>query len=733
MNTRPTIEEELPNFKPKLYGIILLVSIIAFCGITLVSYIARMDSTRDWRQWQDKLNLIVESRRSEVSSWVERNFSELRSMADNPSLQIYLTELQMSKDAPAAGSEDAPAEAGAESTDEISNASEEEPAQKTYIRNMLGFVADRMGFSPSNKSSLTQAVPASIAPTNHSGIALIDNKGDIIVATAMLSPLHGVLGEALKKVESGEQRLLDITRAPDGSLLVGFVVPVYSIQGEQKPENQIARIVAISKVSDSLYNLLRHPGVTEETLEVGLLRKEGDQVVYLSPLMDGSKPLEKRITNEPDSWAEAYAVKNAGGFESRLDYRAVPVFITARAVHNTPWFVIAKIDKSEALADSQTRRNGMVVMLLLALAIVVAVIIAVWRHASLRRSRVFSRRFKMMADRATAKEQLLRLVTDNQSEAVYIIDEEQRYQFANKKAAENVGMYQAAVIGKPVVDVVGAARAAPLLATCDEALARHESTFAVRHLNENGAEHIIRAEHIPLLHIPEPNLPEGTPGVLVVEQDVTELVQERERRLKDHKQLLDTLIMLVDKRDPNAAHHSALVSFVAERIAEQLQLDRLMRDTTQLAGSLMNIGKIVIPEQVLTKPERLNEEERRSIRESIYASADVLSGIPFEGPVVDTLRQSQEHFDGTGPKGTKGEDILITARIIAVANSFVGMISKRAYRAASTIDEAVKMLLEQVDKQYDRRVVVALADYVENKNGEAEINNRMKSAARKSA
>jgi HD-GYP domain-containing protein (c-di-GMP phosphodiesterase class II) len=181
------------------------------------------------------------------------------------------------------------------------------------------------------------------------------------------------------------------------------------------------------------------------------------------------------------------------------------------------------------------------------------------------------------------------------------------------------------------------------------------------------------------------------------------------------------LVTMVDRRDPYAACHSACVATVARAVAAGMGLGHERVETAEVAGKLMNIGKIVVPSEVLTKPAALTGDEIRKIHESIQSSIGLLEKIEFDGPVVDTLRQSQERYDGSGPLKMKGEDILITARIIAVANAFVAMISVRAYRQALGQDQALKILLGEIGTQFDRRVVVALADYVENKQGRDEI------------
>jgi HD-GYP domain-containing protein (c-di-GMP phosphodiesterase class II) len=160
-----------------------------------------------------------------------------------------------------------------------------------------------------------------------------------------------------------------------------------------------------------------------------------------------------------------------------------------------------------------------------------------------------------------------------------------------------------------------------------------------------------------------------------------------------------------------------MVATVAGEVAKEMQLDTVTVETAQMAGTVMNIGKMEVPAEWLTKEGALNEQERSAIRDAMQESAALLENIEFDGPVTETLRQSLEHWDGSGPNKLKGEDILVTARVIAAANAFVGMISPRSYRKAKTADEALDILMKAVDKEFDRKVVSALANYIDNRGG----------------
>ena len=228
---------------------------------------------------------------------------------------------------------------------------------------------------------------------------------------------------------------------------------------------------------------------------------------------------------------------------------------------------------------------------------------------------------------------------------------------------------------------------------------------------------VVQSEHIPLEATSD--MPRG---VLTVEHDITEAVSERERRTRTLDRLVRTLVSVVDRRDPYAARHSARVAQVARAVATEMGLSPTETETAEIAGNLLNLGKILVERDVLTRSGSLSADERQQVRQSLLAGADLLEGIEFDGPVVDTLRQAQACWDGSGiPSGLKGEDILATARVIAVANAFIGMTSRRAHRDALSIDQAVEALLRGVGKEYDRRVVAALINYLDSRGGRAAV------------
>lgn len=680
--------------RPRLYGIAVLVVVIAMAGLFLISRYISFDMARDMRTWQEKLNLIAESRASALTDYVNDHFRQLHALADNPSLQLYLTELEMMPD----GTRGQP------------------PAQMDYLRNLLIFTAQRGGYAASQSGAST--IPANVESDATSGLAVVNTSSQIVVSTNMPLELKQRLLGNIVDVRGAGDVLIDIKRADDGTLYMGYVVPVFSIQGDRSEDSVMGRVVGIRQVDESFFRLLQHPGVVEKTLEAVLVRDLGERIQYLTPLMDRSEPLAKEVPKTARRNAEVKLVASPGDFLSDLkDYANKRVLATSRKIPGTDWIMVVKVERDEALRASSQNRNNMIALFFTIIVLVLVLIIAIWWYSVSRRSLFLSYHFRRLASAAQAKEKLLRLVADNQPESIFILDHDHHYRFANKRAADEAGMSPDAVAGKHVRDVRGTAVAQHIAHYADEAAAQGDINYHIAQIAEPEGARTLRSAFVPVGHIPITGLPNPTPGVLVVEQDITDMVTEREKRMQINQDLIDTLVTLVDRRDPFAANHSLIVSTLAWHVAQQMELSEVAMETTRISASLMNIGKIVISPKLLTKTAPLSDDERRIIRDSMTDAAELVKPIHFDGPVYETLRQWQEKFDGSGHLGMQGEDILIEARILAVANTFVGMISPRSWRSAITKEEAIRFLMNNCGTLFDRKVVVALVHFLENQHG----------------
>lgn len=184
--------------------------------------------------------------------------------------------------------------------------------------------------------------------------------------------------------------------------------------------------------------------------------------------------------------------------------------------------------------------------------------------------------------------------------------------------------------------------------------------------------------------------------------------QNLERLERTMEATVQAVATTLELRDPYTAGHERRVSHLAVAIGRELGLDEDALRGIHLAGLVHDIGKIRIPVEILTKPTRLTDVEYRMLKEHPRAGYEILKDIDFPWPIADMVHQHHERIDGSGyPLGLRGEEILIGARILAVADVVEAMASSRPFRPALGVDVALAEIERNRDRIYDAQVVDA--------------------------
>jgi putative nucleotidyltransferase with HDIG domain len=165
------------------------------------------------------------------------------------------------------------------------------------------------------------------------------------------------------------------------------------------------------------------------------------------------------------------------------------------------------------------------------------------------------------------------------------------------------------------------------------------------------------------------------------------------------------MALTVEARDPYTAGHQRRVADLARAIAEEMGLSKERIEGIRVAGGLHDIGKINIPAEILGKPGRINNMELGLIKMHPQVGYNILKGIEFPWPVAQIVLQHHERMDGSGyPQGLVGGDIVLEARILAVADVVEAMSSHRPYRPAHNIDKALEEISQNSGILYDPEV-----------------------------
>jgi putative nucleotidyltransferase with HDIG domain len=188
-------------------------------------------------------------------------------------------------------------------------------------------------------------------------------------------------------------------------------------------------------------------------------------------------------------------------------------------------------------------------------------------------------------------------------------------------------------------------------------------------------------------------------------------LDDAKRHLGDMDRLylstVETLAMAIDAKDDCTHSHVRRVQAYAVGLARALGVeDEPSLKAIEAAALLHDTGKLAVPEHILNKPGKLTDAEFEKMKQHVDVGADILSLVEFPYPVVPIVRAHHENWDGSGyPRGVRGEDIPIGARILSVVDCFDALTSDRPYRRAMTDQAAIDILIERRGRMYDPNVV----------------------------
>lgn len=206
---------------------------------------------------------------------------------------------------------------------------------------------------------------------------------------------------------------------------------------------------------------------------------------------------------------------------------------------------------------------------------------------------------------------------------------------------------------------------------------------------------------------------QGRPADFIIIRDIserkkaeTELHKLLEKLRRAMGATIQALNMAVERRDPYTAGHHRRVADLARTLATEMSLPRERIEGLRMAASIHDLGKISIPTEILSKPSELNETEMAWLKSHPRIGYEILKTIEFPWPIAEIVLQHHEKMDGSGyPQGLQGEDILLEARILCVADVIEAMVSHRPYRPAYTLDDSLLEIKKNKGVFYDCDVV----------------------------
>lgn len=192
-----------------------------------------------------------------------------------------------------------------------------------------------------------------------------------------------------------------------------------------------------------------------------------------------------------------------------------------------------------------------------------------------------------------------------------------------------------------------------------------------------------------------------------IEDSTKNLTRLYEDLRTTYMRTIKVLAQAIEARDHYTHSHSENVAKYAVAIAKEMGLSVKEVETIRQACELHDLGKIGVEDTILNKPSGLTEEEWKQIRKHPVIGAQILEPLTFLNDVIELIRQHHEHYDGSGyPEGRRGDDILLGARIIHLADAYEAMTSPRSYRKTPLSKaQAIAEIKKNSGTQFDSKVV----------------------------
>ena len=202
-------------------------------------------------------------------------------------------------------------------------------------------------------------------------------------------------------------------------------------------------------------------------------------------------------------------------------------------------------------------------------------------------------------------------------------------------------------------------------------------------------------------------------------------IEDEQRHVQEvsdlHLATIEALALAIDAKDRTGKSHIRRVQVFAAGLAKSIGMTQSEIQGVKTAALLHDIGKLAVPEHILSKPGPLTQEEFQKIRIHPQVGAEIIAGVPFPYPVAPLILSHHERWDGKGyPAGMKGEEIPAGARILAVVDYFDALTSERPYHKAMSDDGAVGLLRQEAGKALDPNLVQKFVENLAALQAEAE-------------
>ncbi|WP_285907338.1 HD domain-containing phosphohydrolase [Pseudodesulfovibrio pelocollis] len=660
-------------------GVVMAFVLVISAGILFLAGQAVSDKRAEGLENQEKrLDLLAHGRAEVFQAWLSELSRQGDRLIKSDLFRLYGAEVDSVGD-------NLGAVFGSGSGELAEGQGAELAAQLPMMQNMLREFSTYSGFL--NARILTRGGDAYIATDGH------------------LPPMTDIQrGLAREAVSSKEPRFSPLRRTGQG-LEMDIYVPMFPPDDEAG--EAIGALMMTRQVTGKVTELLSNSALSAKGERTRLMqRAEGGYREVTPWTAEGFTDVTARL--ELDEAGDL-----PFGARESLSDRDQPVFSLGVRVEGPQWWVVQEADHAAAMAPIENFSRT--VTIVAGLGILTALLIAGlawWVLAGVQSQRI-AQEFQALAALIDEQKRFIDSINANIDEFITLKDATGRYTYVNDAFAQAVGRSKEELIGMDSAAVFGFDTAKRLSAV-DEAVRAEQRKMTI---NEpvflRSQRHQFQISKSPYCD------QDGVcQGIVEVYRDITEFVAVQEKNKRLIRRAMEALGATIEAADPYLGGHTRLLAGLSVEVARAMGLPEMDIAEIETAANLSQIGKMFVPNEILTKPGRLTDEEMKVMEGHVDHAYRILKDIDIAEGVLMAIYQMNERDDGSGyPKKLNRDEIFQSARILSALNVFCAMIRPRAYRGAKEPGQALEILKGEASK-FDPAVVEALAGVVASPAGE---------------
>lgn len=517
-------------------------------------------------------------------------------------------------------------------------------------------------------------------------------------------PFSNIRPDIQEKLRRGESILFPF-RLEQGSYVLDMVQPVFAPLFDGVTPLPVGMLVVSLPFPQNWNTLNGAPSTDEHNF---LIQQQDENYFIIHPT---------NKSNDSIVPAKGWRSKN-GIFEAEvrpLPFTQTASITLALPLSQSPFYIGKSISVSAAEQNFSARQTKIIVYATCTFGFGVLLILSFWWRLTGKRERLMTQKLKMLFAKVTEQKNLLDNINSTISEGIALFSADGVLSYANAAFANHLGRTPQELVTLNTGALFGYDTGLRIQNQMQHALSTQSALSVQEEIWLQSKKHYFTIHYSPFIG---EEMHEQA-GIVAVFHDETALVKARQRNDATIEQTISVLVNTVESIDPYLCGQATFTEQIALALCRGQNLDKNTEDTLRTASRLYQIGMLRLPSALLRKKGALTPEERKQMEEHIQYTTASLQNIDFGMPVLETIQQMYERLDGTGyPNHLMGDKIMLTARILGLANSFCALLRPRSYRTGKTAEEALTLLANASPAQYDPALIDALKVFLKSPKGE---------------